>query len=97
MMGASPNFMVEPEVTDDFIDGSEACRLLGVKPATLYAYVSRGVLKSYKQGIKRQRLYRRSEILNLLAVRPSDEPAPESASKPKRSDIPAAEDWIPYF
>lgn len=89
--------MVEPEVTDDFIDGSEACRLLGVKPATLYAYVSRGVLKSYKQGIKRQRLYRRSEILNLLAVRPSDEPAPEPTSKPKRADIPAAEDWIPYF
>ncbi len=96
--------MTEPEVQleevepNDFIDGSEACRLLGVKPATLYAYVSRGVLKSYKQGIKRQRLYRRSEILSLLAVRPSDEPLPTApAPKRKRADIPAAEDWIPYF
>lgn len=85
---------------DDFIEGAEACRLLGVKAATLYAYVSRGVLKSYKQGIKRQRLYRRSEIMGLLAVRPSDEVAqtpPTSANKRKRADIPAAEDWIPYF
>ena len=29
----------------------EAARLLGVKPATLYAYGSRGVLRSYRQGI----------------------------------------------
>ena len=79
----------------DFIEGGEACRLLGVKPATLYAYVSRGVLKSYKQGIKRQRLYRRSEIEGLLTVRPSDEPPPVKAKE--RADIPAAEDWIPYF
>ena len=85
---------------DNYIDGIEACRLLGVKPATLYAYVSRGVLKSYKQGIKRQRLYRRDDILNLLAVRPSDEvpaiPAQDSQDT-KKADIPAAEDWIPYF
>ena len=86
---------------EEFIDGEEACRLLGVKAATLYAYVSRGVLKSYKQGIKRQRLYRRSEILGLLAVRPSDEAPPATTEPPKRNrkaaDIPAAEDWIPYF
>lgn len=74
--------------------------MLGVKPATLYAYVSRGVLKSYKQGIKRQRLYRRDDILKLLAVRPSDEVAPmptHNAKDDKKADIPAAEDWIPYF
>ncbi len=85
---------------DNFIDGTEACRLLGVKPATLYAYVSRGVLKSYKQGIKRQRLYRRDDILKLLVVRPSDEAPALPAQNPedaKRPEIPAAEDWIPYF
>lgn len=74
--------------------------MLGVKPATLYAYVSRGVLKSYKQGIKRQRLYKKDDILKLLAVRPSDEVAPIPAQTPKdvkKADIPAAEDWIPYF
>lgn len=90
--------------SEEFVDGAEACRLLGVKPATLYAYVSRGVLKSYKQGIKRQRLYRRDDIVRLLAVRPSDEvpaiptqPAKETKNEAKKADIPAAEDWIPYF
>lgn len=92
--------MSDSLVDETFIDGSEVCRLLGVKPATLYAYVSRGVLKSYKQGIKRQRLYKKAEVLKLLAVRPSDEvpaiPSPEP--KPdKKAEIPAAEDWIPYF
>jgi hypothetical protein len=61
----------EDFASEDFIEGVEACRLLRVKPATLYAYVSRGLLKSYKQGIKRQRFYRRSEVLNLLTFRPS--------------------------
>jgi excisionase family DNA binding protein len=95
---AEPPF--EVEVNEGFIDGSEACRLLGVKPATLYAYVSRGVLKSYKQGIKRQRLYKREDIVKLLAVRPSDAvaegPGP-TAKTTRKTEIPAAEDWIPYF
>ncbi len=93
--------MVEEDIeAEDYIDVKEACRLLAVKAATLYAYVSRGVLRSYKQGIKRQRLYRRSEIMRLLAVRPSDEEQPEPAANKRRtkgSEIPAAEDWIPYF
>jgi excisionase family DNA binding protein len=42
----------------NYLTVDEVCRLLDVKPATIYAYVSRGVLRSYKQGIKRQRLYR---------------------------------------
>ena len=45
---------------EEYLTVKEATRLLGVKPATLYAYVSRGVLRSYRQGIKRQRLYRRA-------------------------------------
>src|SRR5690348_9659430 len=40
---------------ETYLDGNEACHLLGVKVSTLYTYVSRGVLKSYRQGIKRQR------------------------------------------
>ena len=92
--------MSNSPLDENFIDGSEVCRLLGVKPATLYAYVSRGVLKSYKQGIKRQRLYKKDDILKLLAVRPSDEVPAIPATAPKdakKADIPAAEDWIPYF
>lgn len=68
---------------EEYLTVSEASRLLGVKPATLYAYVSRGVLRSYRQGIKRERLYRRAEIESLLQVAPSSIP-----------EIPLAESWI---
>ena len=74
---------------DDFLTADEACELLGVKPATLYAYVSRGVLSSFRQGIRRRRLYRRQDVESLLAVRPSIAP-PEAAT------LPRAEDWIPF-
>jgi citrate synthase len=73
--------MVE-RTEDEFVSAQEACRLLGVKPATLYAYVSRGLVQSYKQGARRQRLYRRSE-LNALRDAPQ---AP--------GDLPEAESWV---
>ena len=84
---------------ENYLDGDEASTLLGVKLSTLYAYVSRGLLRSYKQGIKRQRLYKQAELEALLQLRPSD--APVSAPKPGRSaapqedpEIPPAEDWV---
>ncbi len=58
---------------EEYLTVREAARLLGVKPATLYAYVSRGVLRSYRQGIRRQRLYRRTEVEGLLRLAPSRE------------------------
>jgi excisionase family DNA binding protein len=81
---------------EEYLTVEEAARLLGVKRATLYAYVSRGVLRSYRQGIKRQRLYRRSEIESLLRLAPSiapSEPSPR-ASRWAPDDIPLAESWI---
>src|SRR5919201_1945634 len=53
---------------EEYLTVKEAARVLGVKPATLYAYVSRGVLRSYRQGIKRQRLYRRTEVAGYDSV-----------------------------
>ena len=53
---------------EEFLTVEEAAKLLGVKPATLYAYVSRGIVKSYRQGIKRQRLYRRAEVEALIRL-----------------------------
>jgi excisionase family DNA binding protein len=82
---------------EEFLTVDEAARLLGVKPATLYAYVSRGVLRSYRQGIKRQRLYRRSEIESLLRLAVSGAAADASEQRtPRRGpeDIPLAESWI---
>src|SRR5271156_1263349 len=41
---------------------NEAAAQLGVKLGTLYAYVSRGWLRSYRRRIGRQALYRRDDI-----------------------------------
>jgi citrate synthase len=82
---------------EEYLTVKEATRLLGVKPATLYAYVSRGVLRSYRQGIKRQRLYRRAEVEGLLRLAPS---ATRTANviplraRARRAPIPLAESWI---
>ena len=82
---------------EEYLKVKEAARLLGVKPATLYAYVSRGVLRSYRQGIKRQRLYRRAEVKSLVQLAPSGTRAanviPFRASM-RRPRIPLAESWI---
>lgn len=102
--------MIELE-GERYLDGDEASAMLGVKMATLYAYVSRGILRSYKQGIKRQRLYKQSELESLLRLRPGDAPSPTTGAKPgegdedskgsrrtgvEPGDIPLAEDWVPY-
>ena len=79
---------------EEYLTGDEAASLLGVKRETLYAYVSRGLLKSYRQGIKRQRLYRRAEIEALRRLAPSvpEEPAEGRAAQPV--EVPLAESWI---
>ena len=69
---------------EPYLSAAEACELLGVKPATLYAYVSRGVLRSYRQGIKRARLYRRGDVQRVLHLRPSRGTPP----------LPHAADWM---
>ena len=76
---------------EEYLTVDEAARLLDVKPATLYAYVSRGILKSYRQGIKRQRLYRRAEVDGLLRLAPSAEADLDARRAP---EIPLAESWI---
>ena len=75
---------------EEYLTVEEAAQLMGVKPATLYAYVSRGILKSYRQGIKRQRLYRRAEVEQLTRVAPS---TPDDTAR-KLPEIPPVENWI---
>jgi citrate synthase len=80
---------------EEYLTVDEAARLLGVKPATLYAYVSRGVIRSYRQGMKRQRLYRRSEIEGLRRLAPSaDDRGGRRPPRRAPDDIPLAESWI---
>jgi citrate synthase len=77
---------------EEYVTGDEAAALLGVKRETLYAYVSRGLLTSYRQGIKRQRLYRRAEIESLLRLAPSSV-VPGGRGAPA-AEVPLAESWI---
>jgi excisionase family DNA binding protein len=89
----------------EYLDGDEAAKLLGVKKATLYAYVSRGALQSYRQQIGRHRLYRRDELERLRAIQPghptregsSDAPwnglADEAADAQTSSGLPQVETW----
>ncbi len=92
----------------EYLTVREVCDLLEVKPATIYAYVSRGILPSFKQGIKRQRLYRADDIRQLITLRPSlpdaqaatSPPAPglvdDGQLPPAMPDVglPDAEGWI---
>ena len=82
---------------EEYLSVAEAARRLGIKRATLYAYVSRGVLHSYRQGIKRERLYRRAEIDGLLRVAPSGgrtDGGRRLRRHRQNADIPLAESWI---
>lgn len=76
---------------EEFLTAQEACAALGVKPATLYSYVSRGMLSSYRQGIKRMRLYRRADVEALTRLRGPDEREDESSA-----DDLDTRAWIPY-
>jgi excisionase family DNA binding protein len=81
----------------EFLTVDEAAGRLGIKPATLYAYVSRGVLKSYRQGIKRQRLYRRVDVEALLRVAPTASGGGPDEGRlvgHRTREIPLAESWI---
>ena len=69
---------------EQYLSAAEASEQLGIKPATLYAYVSRGVLRSYRQGIKRERLYCRRDVQRVLNFHPT------RGSHP----LPHAADWI---
>ncbi|HEY7834301.1 MAG TPA: helix-turn-helix domain-containing protein [Ktedonobacterales bacterium] len=76
---------------EEFLTASEACHALGIKAATLYAYVSRGLLNSYRQGIKRARLYKRAEVDELTRLRGPDEREPTAAEHATDGSA-----WIPY-
>jgi citrate synthase len=76
---------------EEYLTVEEAAQLMGVKPATIYAYVSRGILQSYRQGMKRQRLYRRAEVEQLTRMAPS---AGDATGTRKLPEIPLAESWI---
>ena len=56
----------QPQAAADLLDARQAAALLQVKPATLYAYVSRGLLQAVPSGAgERGHRYRREDLLRL--------------------------------
>jgi excisionase family DNA binding protein len=82
--GTTERFIVVASGATEYYTAEEACGVLGVKIATLYSYVNRGLLTSYRQNIRRQRLYRRTEVDALLEISPVGRDEVE---------IPLAETW----
>jgi excisionase family DNA binding protein len=58
---------------DDFITSQEACKRLNVSSRTLERYVRDGLLKKYRRRIGREVFYKRSEVEDLLRIRPEED------------------------
>lgn len=52
-------------IPSDLLSSKEACEVLGIKPATLYTYVSRGLLKPIRQPNSNANRYRRDDLESL--------------------------------
>ena len=53
------------DVDNDVLTAAQAAALLGVKPATLYAYVSRGLLRSRASPGSQRKRYLRADVVRL--------------------------------
>ncbi len=69
------------------LTAAEAAAQLGVKLGTLYAYVSRGWLKSYRRRVGREALYRRTDIEALRGMT-----MPERGRRAR--SLPEASSWV---
>lgn len=60
---AMPNDATDPP--PDLLNARDACALLGISQSTLYAYVSRGLLRSRPGADHRSRVYLRQDVERL--------------------------------
>jgi citrate synthase len=81
-------------MADDFIPAGEACALLGVTPATLYAYVSRGLLQSRPGPDHRCRVYRRLDVDKLVQRKRAGRGAARGAAQSLDRGLPVMETRI---
>ena len=57
--------MADPK-KDEIITLTEACGILGLHPNTLRKWDNKGYLKAIRYGTRKDRRYRKSDILKLL-------------------------------
>jgi len=70
---------------DLYLNADQAAHALGVRKATLYSYVSRGLIQSFEDTTRRSRKFRRSDV-EQLARRQAEKRKPRQAAR-------AALDW----
>lgn len=67
---------VQPVTTrddEDFLTTDEASKRLNVSSRTLERYVRGGLLRKYRRRIGREVYYKRSEVEDLLRIRPVED------------------------
>lgn len=78
----------------ELIPANEACALLGISPATLYAYVSRGLLSSRPGADARSRVYLRAEVQRLAQRKRAGRGAAGGAAQSLDRGLPVLETRI---
>jgi len=78
----------------DLIPAPEACALLGISPATLYAYVSRGLVESRPGPDHRSRVYLRRDVERLAQRKKAGRGAARGAAQSLDRGLPVMETAI---
>ena len=78
----------------DLLSAQETCHLLGISQATLYAYVSRGLLESRPGADHRSRAYRRQDVEKLLQRKREGRGAARGAAQSLDRGLPVMETRI---
>ncbi len=81
-------------MNDDFVSAREACGILGINAATLYAYVSRGLLESRPGPDHRSRVYRRQDVERLIQRKQAGRGAARGAAQSLDRGLPVMETKI---
>ncbi len=79
---------------DDLIPAPQACELLGISAATLYAYVSRGLLESRPGTDHRSRMYRRQDVECMARNKRAGRGAARGAAQSLDRGLPVLETQI---
>lgn len=78
----------------DLLSARDTCRLLGISQATLYAYVSRGLLESRPGPDHRSRLYPRQDVERLAQRKQAGRGAARGAAQSLDRGLPVLETRI---
>lgn len=81
-------------MTTDLLTARDTCRLLGISQATLYAYVSRGLLESRPGTDHRSRLYLRQDVERLAQRKRAGRGAASGAAQSLDRGLPVLETQI---